>query len=129
VIIFAREKPDPAPGGTERESNAVGSVITTPCFWCLVMASLVASLELYENDLARFSRGMISQVFAMHQAVHVAMLVSVSCLCVWEGLWFRIPFTDQAKVVQVVMNPFEQVRRLASNQDSQQRTSLGLCRA
>jgi hypothetical protein len=68
----------------------------------------LVDLELHKDDLARLSRRMGLQVFAMHQAVHVAMLVSVpSFVRVGRILIFHIPFTDQVEMIRNAEDPFE----------------------
>ena len=60
----------------QTELNAVDVMSATVYFWCLLAFSLIADPKLHENDQARLSRRIVFQVFAGHQPVHVAKLVS-----------------------------------------------------
>jgi hypothetical protein len=108
------------------ELNALDTISATVYFWCLLTARLTADPKLHKNDLARLSHWIVCQVFAGHQPVHVAKLVSGSVSCVSEALRVYIPFTNQAEMTGFHVVPFEQVRRLAANQDCQNSTNWGL---
>jgi hypothetical protein len=64
------------------ELNAVDMMSAMVCFRCIIAASIIADPELHENDLAQLSHRMTFQIFAVHQAVDVAKLVSA--LYLWS---------------------------------------------
>ena len=67
--------------------NAVDTMSATVYFWCLLAFSLVADPKLHENENDRQSRRMTFQVFAVHQAVHIAILVSALSHTLRENLY------------------------------------------